>query len=421
LGAVLAGCSKGSTTSAGVVPADSALVTSTIVTSANAVPAAAPLLVDPIPPHTVPPLTARENVGRSIFLDATLSDPPGTSCASCHDPAAAFSGNNGSVTGVARGSRPGHFARRNAPSVLYMKYVPPFHFALEDDDDVEESPFGGLTWSGRADTVAQFVRLPLFDPDEMNNTGEASIAAKLRATPYATDLEREFPGALESPASAMKALGGALQAYLTSETMSPFTSRFDDFLRGKVKLSPIEMKGLEAFRNRAKGSCKACHMMYESSNRPEQSLFTTYAYDAVAVPRNRAIAANADASRYDLGLCERTPKKEPSSKAKWCGSFRIPSLRNVAVRERFMHNGAFTSLRQVVEFYSTRATNPGRWYPPGNKFDDLPEKHKGNVNRTSFPYHRTEGGPPALSDEDIDAIVAFLRTLTDEPYRSLLR
>jgi cytochrome c peroxidase len=384
-------------------------------------PAPAPqraLIVDPIPPHTVPPLTAREKAGQSIFLDTTLSNPPGTSCASCHDPDTAFTGSNGSDSGVARGSRPGHFARRNAPSVMYLKYVPPFHFALEDDDDVAESPFGGLTWSGRADTVAEFARLPLFDADEMNNASEAEIARKLRAAPYAADLAREFPGALETAASATKALGEALQAFLTSETMSPFTSKFDDFLRGKVQLSPLEMKGVTAFESRAKGACNHCHLMYEHSNRPESSLFTTYSYDAVGVPRNRAIAANADPKHYDLGLCERTQKKVPSSDAKWCGSFRIPSLRNVAVRQRFMHNGGFSKLRDVVAFYATRSTNPDRWYPHGATFDDSPDRYRSNVNTLSFPYNRREGDRPAMDDADIDAIVAFLQTLTDEPYRS---
>jgi cytochrome c peroxidase len=370
-----------------------------------------------IPPHTVPTLTAREKVGQSIFLDTALSNPPGTSCASCHDPAAAYAGNNGSDTGVARGSRPGHFARRNAPSVLYMKYVPPFHFALEDDDDVTETPFGGLSWSGRADTVAEFARLPLFDADEMNNASDEDVARKLRASPYAADLAREFPGALETPASTMKALGEALQAFLTSETNSPFTSKFDDFLRGKVQLSPLEMKGLTAFENRQKGACNHCHQMYPHSNRPESSLFTTYAYDAVGVPRNRAIAANADPNRYDLGLCERTQKKVPSSDPKWCGYFRIPSLRNVAVRKRFMHNGAFSKLRDVVAFYATRSTDPSRWYPPHAKFDDIPAKYRDNVNVLSFPYNRHEGAAPAFGDEDIDAIVAFLETLTDAAYR----
>jgi cytochrome c peroxidase len=377
-------------------------------------------VVDPIPPHTVPGLTAREKVGQSIFLDATLSNPPGTSCASCHDPDTAFSGNNGSENGVARGSRPGHFGRRNAPSVLYMKYVPPFHFALEDDDDVTESAFGGLTWSGRADTVAEFARMPLFDPDEMNAGGEAELARRLRAAPYAAELAREFPGALGTPASAMKAFGEALQAFLTSETMAPFTSKFDDYARGKVQLSALETKGLIAFANRAKGACSHCHKMYDHSNRPESSLFTDFSYDAVAVPRNRAVPANADPNRYDLGLCERTQKKAPSSDAKWCGFFRIPSLRNVAVRRRFMHNGAFSSLRDVVAFYGSRTTSPDRWYPHGAKFDDVPEKYRGNVNTVSFPYNRREGEPPALDDADVDAIVAFLQTLTDEPYRSRL-
>jgi cytochrome c peroxidase len=379
-------------------------------------PALAAPIVDLIPGHMVPSLSSREKVGQSIFLDTSLSDPPGTSCASCHDPGHAFSGSNGSVIGVAQGSRPGHFARRNAPSVLYIRYVPSFHFALEDDDDLEPTPFGGLTWSGRADTVAEFVRLPLFDADEMHNKSEAEIAGKLRAAPYALDLAREYPGALESPTSAMKALGEALQAFLTSETMSPFTSKFDEYLRGKAQLTPLEMKGLDVFRNREKGACNHCHLMYEGSNRPESSLFTSYAFDSVGVPRNRAIPANADAKRYDLGLCERTQKAVPSSDAKWCGAFRIPSLRNVAVRQRFMHNGAFSKLRDVVAFYATRSTNPARWYAHGKKFDDLPESYRHNVNTLALPYNRHESDPPAMDDADIDAIVAFLETLTDAPY-----
>jgi cytochrome c peroxidase len=379
-------------------------------------PAAAPPRVDPLPPHTVPPLSAREKVGEAIFFDPALSDPPGTSCASCHDPALGFSGgdeSHRSASGVAQGSRPGHFARRNTPSVMYLKYVPPFHFALEDDDDVDPTPFGGMSWSGRADTVADFARLPLFDSDEMNNRSEAEVADKLRAAPYASSLTKEYPGALDTPASALKAFGDALQAFLTSDAMAPFTSKFDEYLRGKAQLTPLEMKGLRAFQNRQKGSCQHCHQMYESWNRPEGSLFTSYAFDAVGVPRNRALAANADPKHYDLGLCERTQKKLPSSDSKWCGSFRIPSLRNVAVRPRFMHNGAFSKLRDVVAFYATRSTNPDLWYPHGAQFDDVPDAYRRNVNTLTLPYNRHAGDAPALDDEDIDAIVAFLGTLTD--------
>jgi cytochrome c peroxidase len=81
-----------------------------------------------------------------------------------------------------------------------------------------------------------------------------------------------------------------------------------------------------------------------------------------------------------------------------------------------MHNGAFAKLRDVVAFYATRSTDPSRWYPPHAKFDDLPAKYHDNVNVLSFPYNRREGAPPAFGDEDIDAIVAFLGTLTDAAY-----
>jgi cytochrome c peroxidase len=404
----LSGCSKGSNAGSGVAA------------PAATLPAAVAPLVDLTPPRRVPEPTARERLGRSIFFDTSLSDPPGTSCASCHDPDRAFSGNHGSTTGVALGSRPGHFARRSTPSVLYMKYVPAFHFALEDDDDLAESPFGGLTWSGRADSVAEFSRLPLLDADEMNNGSEAAVRAKLRRATYADDLSREFPGALDAPGSTLRAASEALQAFLTSDAMSPFSSKFDDFLRGRAQLSPLEMQGLKTFKSHEKGACGACHIVYDVWNRPEGSMFTNYGYDALAVPRNRAVAANADPSRYDLGLCERNQTRVPSSDPQWCLRFRTPSLRNVAVRERFMHNGVFSKLRDAVAFYATRSTNPDRWYPPAAKFDDAPPRYRRNVNVVSLPYNGTEGSQPVLNDEDIDAIVAFLQTLTDEPYRSRL-
>ena len=81
-----------------------------------------------------------------------------------------------------------------------------------------------------------------------------------------------------------------------------------------------------------------------------------------------------------------------------------------------MHNGAFTRLRDVIAFYATRATDPKRWYG-ATTYDDLPAKHRGNVNDLVAPYDRAEGGKPALDDAEIDAIVAFLGTLTDAAYR----
>jgi hypothetical protein len=73
---------------------------------------------------------------------------------------------------------------------------------------------------------------------------------------------------------------------------------------------------------------------------------------------------------------------------------------------------SFSKLRDVVAFYATRDTNPERWYKSGT-FDDIPTKYRDNVNVDKAPYNRRRGGTPALDDQEIDAIVAFLGTLTD--------
>lgn len=81
-----------------------------------------------------------------------------------------------------------------------------------------------------------------------------------------------------------------------------------------------------------------------------------------------------------------------------------------------MHNGVFTSLRDAVRFYATRSTAPADWYGKHPVFDDLPEAMRGNVNIVSTPLNRRVGSTPALSEADIDALVAFLGTLTDKRY-----
>ena len=107
----------------------------------------------------------------------------------------------------------------------------------------------------------------------------------------------------------------------------------------------------------------------------------------------------------------------PTRDAGYCINFRTPSLRNVAVRDAFMHNGTFTNLRDVVAFYATRDTSPRRWYPLGRQVrrraQALP--WPGQPERRAL-RNRRAGDAPALDDQEIDAIVAFLGTLTDARY-----
>jgi cytochrome c peroxidase len=353
----------------------------------------------------------RVALGRVIFFDTRLSEPRGTSCASCHDPARAYSGDHGSGAGVPAGSRPGVLARRTAPSLLYLRFVPRFRFFSDDDDNhaIDYGPHGGFFWDGRADSIADLVRQPLLNAREMNNASLAQIADKLRQARYAEPLRREFPGALDGDESAVAALGTAIQSFLLAPSMAPFSSKFDDYVRGRASFTAEEKRGLELFKDRRRAGCSGCHTVVDSVPDPTRSMFTDFGYDAVAAPRNPRLRAQGD----DLGVCERTDGENPSNDAQYCASFRTPSLRNVALRPGLMHNGAFTSLRDVVKFYATRATNPERWYRSGSDFDDTPPAYRGQVNTTSVPYNRHRGDPPALDEGEIDAIVAFLRTLTD--------
>ena len=82
----------------------------------------------------------------------------------------------------------------------------------------------------------------------------------------------------------------------------------------------------------------------------------------------------------------------------YCGLFRTPSLRNVAVRRVFFHNGVFHRLEDAVRFYAERDTEPQKWYPRGpdgsvSKFDDLPAKYRRNVD-TDPPLRSAYGRPP---------------------------
>lgn len=351
-------------------------------------------------------------VGRAIFFDPNLSEPPGTSCASCHDPERAFSSFNGSTRGVPRGSREGHFARRASPSLLYLKYTPKFRYFLDDDDAVAEAPHGGFFWDGRADSVHELVRQPLSNPDEMNNRDAASIAAKIERASYAAAFTRSF-GASANAEQTLSNVGFALEAFLTSDEMSPFSSRFDAYVRGRGKLTPFEMQGMRLFKDPGKGGCIGCHRFYDTATDPAESLFTDYGYDAIAVPHNARLPPGR---KPDLGLCERQDREHPSNQPENCARFRTPSLRNVAVRGSFMHNGAFANLRDVVAFYATRAVDPKRWYGSGVKFEDVPAQYRKNVNVSSIPYNRRAGDTPPLNDSEIDAIVAFLNTLTDARY-----
>lgn len=358
--------------------------------------------------------TPRERLGFKLFFDTRLSEPAGQSCASCHDPARAFTGNNGTNIGVALGSRPGTFGTRDTPTAMYLAAAPRFGSVVKDGKNV---PAGGLFWDGRADTLEAQAKGPFFNPLEMNSPDTPALIAKIAAGSYAAEFRKEWGEKIfNQPEAALNAVAASIAAFERTRVFQPFTSKFDYVIRGKAKFTEQEQRGLSLFTIRQKGNCAHCHTVDETSRDPAKSLFTDFSYHALGAPRSQRIPRNAaDATFMDMGLCERVPMSgKPAVKDEnHCGFFKTPTLRNIAVTAPYMHNGVFDNLRDVVAFYATRDTNPEKWYPDGKKFNDLPSIFHSNVDIETPPYQRRPKQRPQLNDEEIDDIVAFLKTLTD--------
>lgn len=300
---------------------------------------------------------------------------------------------------------------RNSPSIRYAAFTPPFGF------DDEGTAFGGLFRDGRAATLAEQARQPFLDPREMANPSVEAVIARLRQSPHAARFRAVFgAAALEDAASAFDRLAAAIAQYeVELPDFRRFDSKYDAYLAGKAALTAQESRGLALFEDPDKGNCAACHPSRPAAG-GSPPLFTDFTYDNVGLPRNARIPANADPAFFDLGLCGPV-RKDLADRRDLCGAFKVPTLRNVARTAPYFHNGAFATLREAVDFYARRDTEPGAWYPAYRagirKFDDLPAELADAVNTTEVPYDRDAGGVPALTAGEIDDVVAFLHTLDD--------
>jgi cytochrome c peroxidase len=376
---------------------------------------AAPVQVQPAPAPTqaqgiVPAFSPSAALGQQIYHDASLSASSRQSCATCHNPdnahgpvndlAVQLGGPNGDVPGF-----------RASPSLRYMHATPAFHF--EDG-----TPTGGFDRDGRARTLSDQSERPFLAPHEMANTSKAAVVARLKNAAYAAEFRKVFgAGVFDSVDEAFNRIQFALQQFENEDPrFHPYDSKYDQFLAGKAKLTDAEMRGLALFNNPAKANCAACHPSARASD-GSAPLFTDFSYDNLGVPRNKLIPATADPTYFDLGLCG-PDRTDLAARTDLCGAFKVPTLRNVATRKTFFHNGAFNNLLDVVRFYVTRDTDPARWYPTGpdgvvDKFNDLPPAYRKNVNTTEVPYNRGPGMAPALNEAEIADLVQFLGTLND--------
>lgn len=407
-------------------------------------------------------LSAVAQIGRKMFFDPSLSSSGKMSCATCHSPDAAYAPPNDLAVQFG-GADMKHRGFRTVPSLRYLEYTPNFSIGpnpeFGDNDPVPldtsapvtpampasgakvasiakattdaaaraaaeaNVPQGGLDRDGRADTFQTQALGPLLDPNEMDNHDVEELMERLKRAPYADDLKKLFGANIfKQPALALDEAMFALSRFQTEEpSFHPYDSKYDAYLAGKAELSAAEQRGLKLFEEPLKGNCSSCHLDRLSRDGIFRPAFTDYQFEALGVPRNRDLAANRDPDFHDLGLCG-PMRKDYTNAATYCGLFKTPTLRNVATRKVFFHNGVFRSLDQVLHFYVERESNPAKWYPklPNgevDRYDDLPLQYRGNVDMVDGPYDRKHGEAPALNDSEIADVIAFLSTLTDG-YRS---
>ncbi len=357
-------------------------------------------------------------LGRALFFEPRLSASGRTACASCHDPAHAYGPPNGLAV-QRSGADMQQQGTRAAPSLRYLQSVPPFtehYFEADDNDSEDQGPVGGLTWDGRGASAHDQARLPLFATNEMANRSAADLSARLRPTSSGAALRAAFGNdVFDKDERVLAAVLWALEVFQQDpHEFYPYTSKYDAVLRGQATLTAQEERGHQLFDAPDKGNCAVCHP--STTKRGALPQFTDYGFIAVAAPRNREAVPGGDTKWHDLGLCgpERLDLRQHSE---YCGLFRTPTLRNVALRKVFFHNGSLHSLTDAVSFYATRDSDPQRWYGRTRDgkvvpYDDLPLQYQDNINRDP-PFGAKPGQPAALTPAEVRDIVAFLGTLTD--------
>jgi len=363
-------------------------------------------------------------LGRHIFFDTNLSEPPGQSCASCHAPEVGFTAPDPEVNAagaVMPGALPGRSGNRKPPSAAYATPSPLLHY-----DDVEGLFIGGVFWDGRAtgwrlgSPTAEQALGPFLNPLEQNLPSKEEAIRRICQGRYGSMFRRVWGASAckpENTESAYDAVGLSIAAFEGSPQVNQYSSKFDFFLQGKAKLTAQEEAGFDVFQN--KGQCALCHVL-EPADRP---LFTDNTFDNLGVPKNpqnpfygQTDFNPAGVDWVDVGLGGFLATTEYAALApENTGKQRVPTLRNVDKRpypgfvKAYSHNGVFKSLKQIVHFYNTR-----------DMLGTCAADFAGEMGETCWPapevaenVNTDELGDLGLSEEEEDALVAFLGTLSD--------
>lgn len=285
-------------------------------------------------------------LGRHLFYDPILSADVKTACGSCHRQEAAFSDGPKRFSAGAGGVA----MRRNTPALFNLAWYP------------------RLFWDGRAGSIEAQVAMVLHAREELNLNWPEAIRRLSRSTKYRQLFKDAFGNRPIDSNMVMQAIGQF------ERTLLSYRSKYDRVIAGSEKFTQAELDGFDIMNDMSKGDCLHCH----SSDADALGVLPGFSNNGL------------DAGRYsDPGYAT------VSGRAADSGSFKIPSLRNIALTAPYMHDGRFANLDEVLRFYSEGV-------------------HAGGRTDTRMSYaHR---GGVRLSAGERANVIAFLRTLTDSAF-----
>lgn len=345
------------------------------------------------------------SLGKVLFSDVNLSKNRTQACATCHNPDFAFVDNrdNGVKKQASLGDDGHSLGDREAPSAAYAMFSPKFHY-----DEKKKKYIGGQFWDGREATLAGQAGGPPLNPIEMGLPSKEFAVKRLKENVYYVEMFKKIYGndIFKDSNKAFKSMADAIASFEKTKEFAPFDSKYDRFLKGEYELTPLEDLGRSLFFSNNNNSCANCHVFKGEDKKGET--FTNYEYHNIGTPINKALRAKNGVKTIDKGLLN----NPAVSDEKELGKYKVPTLRNVAVTGPYMHNGVFEDLETVVLFYDKYNNKKTAINPETNKKWQDPE-----VKET---ISLEELKAKALTQRKVDALVAFMKTLTDKRYEHLL-
>jgi len=344
------------------------------------------------------------NLGKALFFDKALSKNRTQSCATCHNPKNAFvDDRDNGVGGMASlGDDGKSLGDRNAPTIAYAMYSPDFYY-----DEKKKKYIGGQFHDGReADLKGQAGGPPL-NPIEMGIPTKEFMIERLKENSYyVTEFQKLYGSDIfKNSEKAYDKMAESIAEFEKTKEFAPFDSKYDRYLKGEYELTDLEDLGKSLFFSNNNTNCATCHVLKGEDRAGET--FTNYEYHNIGTPINHTLRAYTKASN-DKGLLA-NPKIDDRAKE---GKFKTPTLRNIAVTAPYMHNGVFKDLESVIRFYD-KYNNPKQSINPetGKAWAEPEVEH--SISKKELKSKK-------LTDRKIEALVAFLKILTDKKYEHLV-